>query len=56
MTATSKELDTDTPLARGRNSRVQTSYNLSVPNVFFIDLALPTVPQSQRDTLIWPDC
>ena len=33
-------------------SRVQNRYNLSVPNVFFSDLALPTVPQSQRDTLI----
>jgi hypothetical protein len=33
-------------------SRVQNGYNLSVPNVFFNDLALPTVPQSQRATLI----
>src|ERR1035437_2336079 len=36
-------------------SRVQNRYNLSVPNVFFSDLALPTVPQSQRDTLIHVD-
>jgi hypothetical protein len=26
--------------------RVQERYNLSVPKVFFSDLALPTVPQS----------
>jgi hypothetical protein len=29
--------------------RVQDRYNLSVPNVLFSDLALPTVPQNQRD-------
>jgi hypothetical protein len=33
-------------------SRIQDRYNLSVPSVFFRNLALPTVPQSQRDTLI----
>ena len=36
-------------------SRVQNGYNSGLPNVFFNDLALPTVPQSQRDALIQSD-
>jgi len=42
----------ETPVPRGENFRVQNRYNLTVPRVFLNDLGLPTVPQSQRDTLI----
>ena len=35
------------------NSRVHNRYNLSVPNVLFSNLGLPTVPQNQRDTLFY---
>jgi hypothetical protein len=33
--------------ARGIAKRVQDRYNLSVPDVLFSDLALPTVPHNQ---------
>jgi hypothetical protein len=34
------------------SKQVQDRYNLSVPSVFFSDLASPTVPHNQRDTPI----
>jgi hypothetical protein len=37
------------------NKVVQNRYNLSVSNVLFRDLGLPTVPQNQPDTLVPPD-